>query len=495
MSQITRTYAASMPVSAENLFVWHKNPGAFNRLIPPWMNVQVKERQGGIDPGSTVRLRVSLAGPIATDWVIRHEALQDAPGFADIQQNGPFRNWRHEHRFIADGEHGSRLEDELDYSLPAGVLGEKIAAGRIGDILDRMFDLRHLRTRNDLARHQRARFDGPLKIAVTGSTGLVGRRLIPFLQGGGHEIVRLVRREARSTDEISWNPATGEIEAAKLEGVDAVVHLAGVSIAGGRWTASRKRAIRESRVQGTSTLANALAGLKQPPKVLVSTSAVGFYGDGGEHLLDEDAPMGDGFLAEVCRDWEAAAEPARKAGIRVVHPRFGVVFAGDGGMLPLLAMVFKTGAGGPLGNGEQYMSWIAADDLVGILLESIANDDLIGPINAVAPGVVTNAQFTRAMGKVLHRPTFFKTPAFAMRLVAGELADELILASQRVVPSRLESVDFPFAFGSLEQALHFELGKGKTLPGEGALPILPTGAPPFQKLKPFGMKLHLRSAK
>jgi hypothetical protein len=237
-------------------------------------------------------------------------------GFADIQQDGPFKAWRHEHRFLPDGEEGSVLEDRLSYSLPAGDIGEKVAASRIQDVLDRMFDLRHIRTRNDLIRHQRAGLDRPLKIAVTGSTGLVGRRLIPFLQGGGHEIVRLVRREARGTDEISWDPARGEIDAARLEGVDAVVHLAGVSIAGGRWTENRKRAIRESRIQGTSTLANALAGLKRPPRVLVSTSAVGFYGDGGDRVLDEDARMGDGFLAEVCRDWEAAAEPTRQAGIR-----------------------------------------------------------------------------------------------------------------------------------------------------------------------------------
>lgn len=469
MSQITRTYSSMMPATAEELYAWHKNPGALNRLMPPWMNVKVMENQSGFDPGSKVRLRVSLVGPFATDMVLRHEELQNVSGFADIQQNGPFKTWRHEHRFIADGEHGARLEDDLAYSLPAGILGRKLAAGRIGDMFDNMFDLRHLRTRNDLVRHQRADL-APLKIAVSGATGLVGRRLIPFLQGGGHEIVRLVRREARSTDEISWNPATGEIESEKLEGMDAVVHLAGVSIAGGRWTEGRKRAIRESRTQGTSTLAKALAGLKIPPKVFVSTSAVGFYGDRGDNLIDEDVPMGNGFLAEVCREWEAAAEPARLAGVRVVHPRFGVVLAGDGGMQPLLAMVFKAGVGGPLGSGEQHMSWIAADDLVGILLECIANVDLSGPVNAVAPGMVTNAQFARAMGTVLHRPSIFKTPAFAMRLVAGELADELILASQRAVPSRLESVGFPFAFRSLEMALRFELGKGEVMAGEGALP-------------------------
>jgi uncharacterized protein (TIGR01777 family) len=462
-----------MPVSADDLLEWHRSPGALNRLMPPWMKVQVKERAGSIEPGSQVRLRVPLAGPIGTDWVIRHDTLQDVRGFADIQQDGPFRTWCHEHRFLADGDQASTLEDRLSYSLPAGMVGEKVAGGRIQDVLDRMFDLRHIRTRNDLIRHQRAGLDEPLRIAITGSTGLVGRRLIPFLQGGGHEIVRLVRREARDADEISWDPARGEIDAAKLEGVDAVVHLAGVSIAGGRWTERRKRAIRESRVQGTSTLANALAGLKRPPRVFVSTSAVGFYGDGGSRVLDEAAPMGDGFLAEVCRDWEAAAEPARQAGIRVVHPRFGVVFAGDGGMLSLLAMVFKAGAGGPLGNGEQFMSWIAADDLVGILLESIANEELSGPVNAVSPGVVTNTKFARAMGKVLHRPTFLKTPAFAMRLAAGQLADELILASQRVVPARLDAVGFPFAFPSLEQTLRFEFGKGHVHPGESALPIEP----------------------
>ena len=459
-NETTKTYSSTIPAPVDELLAWHRNPGALNRLMPPWIKVEIKETDGSIEPGSKVRLRVPLAGPVGTDWLIRHESLDDGSGFADIQQDGPFTSWRHDHRFLPDTERTSVLEDRLAYGLPAGPAGEAVAGGRISDMLDRMFAMRHLRTRNDLLRHRHAGLERPLRVAIAGSTGLVGQRLVPFLQGGGHEVFSLVRREARAANEISWDPAKGRIEAPKLEGMDAVVNLAGVSIAGGLWTEKRRAAIRNSRVQGTHLLATTMAGLSQPPRVFVATSAVGAYGSRGDETLTEESALGTGFLADVCREWEAAADPARDAGIRVVHPRFGVVFAGDGGMLPLLSLLFKTGLGGPLGDGRQYMSWIAADDLVGILLESIANDSLEGPVNAVSSQLTTNAEFTRAMGKVLKRPTFLRAPASVMRLVAGDLANDLILTSQRVVPERLDQAGFRFAFPTLESTLRFELGKG-----------------------------------
>ena len=298
-----------------------------------------------------------------------------------------------------------------------------------------------------------------LRVAVTGASGLVGRHLVASLRADGHQVLALVRRPVRAADEIEWRPERGEIDAARLEGVDAVVHLAGASIAGGRWTKARKRAIRESRVQGTALLAETLANLRQPPRVLVSTSAVGFYGDGGETWLTEESPQGAGFLAEVCRKWEAAAEPAARAGIRVVHPRFGVVLAGEGGMLPLLARVFRLGLGGPAGDGRQYMSWIALGDLLDVLFESIRDDGLSGPVNAVAPEPVTNREFSKTLGNVLHRPAFMPAPAPMLRLALGGLADELLLASERVRPARLEAAGFRFAFPTIESALRHELDR------------------------------------
>jgi uncharacterized protein (TIGR01777 family) len=453
MTPITRVSRTDIPASPDELMAWHASPAAFERLTPPWQKVEVVETQGSIRPGDRKTIRVPLAGPLGVTWSLEHRALAGVAGFADVQTAGPFRTWRHEHRFLPHPD-GSTLEDRITWELPRSTA---IAAGRIERELDRLFTLRHDRTRTDLARLAAA--ERPLRIAITGSTGLVGRRLTAFLRAGGHEVLRLVRGRADGADEIHWDPMAGEIDAAKLEGLDAVVHLAGASIAGGLWTRKRKAAIRDSRVLGTHLLATTLAELKQPPAVLVSTSAVGYYGSRGDTVLTEAAGPGEGFLSGVVEEWEAAATPAARAGIRVVHPRFGLVLAGEGGLLPLISLPFRMGAGGPLGSGRQYMSWIALDDLVGVIFEAIVNPALSGPVNAVAPNPVTNAEFTRTLASVLHRPAIFKVPAPAMKLVAGQLAEELILVSQRVIPSRLEETGFTFALPTLEQALQYELGR------------------------------------
>jgi uncharacterized protein (TIGR01777 family) len=459
MSTITRVYRTDIPVTPDELMAWHASPGAFDRLTPPWKRVEVIEARGTIAPGDRKRLRIPLAGPVGFSWDITHAAPHGHVGFVDLQQRGPFRSWRHEHRFLPDGNGGAVLEDRLTWELPLGGVGASLAGGRVERELDRLFALRHERTRNDVIRHANAGPARPLRVAVTGSTGLVGRRLVAFLRAGGHEVIRLVRGTASGADEVFWDPNGGRIDADALERLDAVVHLAGASIAGGLWTRRRKAAIRDSRVNGTHLLAKTLAELRQPPAVLVSTSAVGYYGSRGDERLDETSAPGDGFLAEVVRAWEDAAIPAARAGIRVVHPRFGVVLAGEGGMLPLISLPFRFGAGGPLGNGKQYFSWIALDDLVGVLHEAIVNDALEGPVNAVAPEMVTNAEFTKTLARVLNRPAFFRVPAAAMKLVAGQLAEEVILVSQRVMPMRLDEVGFQFAFPTLEQALRHELGR------------------------------------
>ncbi len=294
---------------------------------------------------------------------------------------------------------------------------------------------------------------GPLRVVVTGASGLVGSRLVKRLESRGDTVYRLVRSEPKAETEIHWSPSGGTIDRAALEGMDAVVHLAGASIAGGLWTDKRKRLIRSSRVEGTALLSQALASLETPPKVLVSTSAVGYYGDAGDAVLTESSPSGDDFLAEVVRAWEAAAQPAAKAGIRVVHPRFGLVLDGEGGILPLMSIPFKLGAGGKIGGGDQYMSWIMLDDLIDVLLESIDNEALSGPINAVAPNPVTNAEFTKAMGRALHRPTFMAVPGFAAKAVGGELVESLILVSQRVVPEVLGDTGFRYRYPTIDTAL------------------------------------------
>lgn len=300
-----------------------------------------------------------------------------------------------------------------------------------------------------------------MKILISGSTGLVGTSLIPLLTTGGHEAVPLVRSKSAmaATAAVAWNPDANQIDAAGIEGFDAVVHLAGENIAGGRWTAARKARILDSRVKGTRLLCEALARTARPPKTLVCASAIGFYGNRGDETLTEDSPSGNGFLAKVCREWEAAAEPARNAGIRVVHLRFGVILTPAGGALAKMLLPFKLGAGGVIGNGRQYMSWITIDDTVGAVLHALATPGLNGPVNAVAPHPVTNREFTRTLGKVLSRPTIFPMPAFAARLAFGEMADELLLASTRVVPGRLMATGYNFRHERLEGGLRHVLGR------------------------------------
>jgi len=299
-----------------------------------------------------------------------------------------------------------------------------------------------------------------MRVAITGSTGLVGSVVVTSLSAAGHEVVRLVRRApAPGEKAVRWDPEKGEVDAAGLEGLDDVVHLAGENIASGRWNAARKAAIRASRVNGTRLLCDALAGLARPPKTLVCASAIGYYGDRGADVLTEESPPGAGFLPDVCREWEAASEPAARKGIRVVVLRIGVVLSPKGGALSRMLPPFRAGLGGVIGNGSQYVSWVALDDLVGIVLHALRSGELRGPVNAVAPVPVTNRELTEALGKVLSRPTLFPVPAFALRLAVGEMADALLLASARVVPRRLEETGYPFRFPELGGALRHLLGK------------------------------------
>jgi uncharacterized protein (TIGR01777 family) len=456
MKTTTLEYESQIPTTTDDLFAWHARPGAFERLTPDWAHTRVIESSGSIYPGDWKKLRVAL-GPTHFDWDIEHERLEGV-GFRDVQRRGPFKSWKHDHHFRASGPGESLLEDRIDYALPFGAIGALVADSRTRRTLDNLFWFRHTRTRNDLARHHRSMASAPLRIAVTGSTGLVGSQLVAFLRTGGHTVLPIVRTRTGALDEIHWNPQAKDIDATRLEGVDAVIHLAGTSIADGRWTQAQKHRIEESRVRGTSLIAETLAKLSRPPNVLVSASAVGFYGDRGEAIITEDTPAGVGFLSDVCAAWETAADPARDAGIRVVHPRLGIVLAGRGGMLSKLLPLFRFGGGGRLSDGSQYMSWIALDDLLGILLESVTNEQLSGPVNAVSPNPVTNREFTAILARVLHRPALFPAPAPFLRVVLGQMADELLLTSQRAVPECLEEVGFRFFFPTVEEALRFELG-------------------------------------
>ena len=300
---------------------------------------------------------------------------------------------------------------------------------------------------------------GSMSVAVTGSRGLVGSALVPFLTTEGHRVLRLVREAAGGPDAVRWDPASGIQDPARLARVDAVVHLAGENIAARRWTEAQKDAIRRSRVEGTRRFCEALAELPQPPRVLVAASAIGVYGDRGEEMLTEESAPGAGFLAEVCREWEAATEPAQRAGIRAVHLRFGMILSPRGGALGKMLTPFLLGAGGRMGSGRQYVSWVAIDDAIGAVLHALATGDLRGPVNVVAPTPVTNAEFARTLGRVIRRPALMPLPAFAARLAFGEMADALLLASARVVPAKLQASGYAFRFPDLEAALRHLLGR------------------------------------
>jgi uncharacterized protein (TIGR01777 family) len=291
-----------------------------------------------------------------------------------------------------------------------------------------------------------------LTIAISGSSGLIGSALVSALASDGHRVRRIVRHAARDASEITWDQSSGAIDVAALRGVDAVVNLAGESL-DQRWSDDVKRRIRASRVDGTRALATALATLDPKPRVLVSGSAIGIYGDRGDEVLDESSTLGDGFLADVCREWEGATRPAEDAGIRVVHSRTGVVLAKDGGALTRMITPFRFGVGGKLGSGKQWMSWIALSDMVAALRFAIATDRLRGPANLVAPNPVRNADLADALGRELHRPSIVPVPKIALELVLGEMADAAVLASQRVVPTALSAAGFAFALPTLEQAL------------------------------------------
>ncbi len=296
----------------------------------------------------------------------------------------------------------------------------------------------------------------PKSIAITGATGLIGTALRGALEDQGHTVLQLTRRPTDSAHQIYWSPRGNEIDAARLEGIDAVVHLAGENLFG-RWTDDKKEAILQSRAQGTDLLARTLARLNDPPAVFVSASAVGYYGNTGHAVVDEESPPGQTFLAEVCRQWEQACQPAIDAGIRTTNPRLGVVLSRDGGALKLMLTPFRLGLGAHVGDGRQFMSWIALTDVVRGLQFLLDNDQLDGPVNLTSPNPVSNAELTETLGQVLHRPTILGLPGALVRLGAGQMGEEMLLHGQRAVPARLQKNGFEFAFPKLEAALRHEL--------------------------------------
>lgn len=447
-----------LPQPVREVFDWHDRPGALGRLLPPWDETEIVETHGTIRNGDGVTLRIRM-GLLPVRWVSRHHGFVDGARFCDTQVQGPFARWEHEHRFEPLPDGGSRLVDEIQYRLPGGVLGRLFGGRFVRRKLQRVFRYRAGALQRDLDLHQRYAGLPRKRVAVTGSSGLVGTALCSLLESGGHTVLRVGRvGSRRSGAEIIWDPAKGLADPGELEGLDAVIHLAGESIAEGRWTARKMERIRDSRIEGTRRLAEDLARLERPPAAFLTASAIGYYGDRGDEVLTETSTRGNGFLAEVVRGWESSAAPALEAGIRVAHARFGVVLSPRGGALRKMLPPFRMGAGGPVGSGRQYLSWVSLDDAVGALYHLLMDKEARGPFNVTSPRPATNREFARTLGGVLRRPALAPLPGFAARALFGRMADELLLSSARVIPERLLSSGYRFRDESMTTALSWMLG-------------------------------------
>ncbi len=447
-----------MPVPAEELYAYHARPGAFERLSPPWQKLRVVEQSGGMLDGGRLTFEFHI-GPVKRRWTAEMTGHIDGRQFVDRQVEGPFAHWEHTHRFVPVDERSSELLDHVEFSLPAGQVTDIVGEPAVDRFLRKLFLFRHERTRADLERHAIWSERPRLTVAIAGSSGLIGSQLSVYLTTAGHKVMRLVRRPAAAADEVRWDPAAGELDHEVLTGVDAVVNLAGENLAG-IWTAGKRLAILASRVQSTGTIARTLADLGDDgPRTFVSASAVGAYGSRGGEALTEESPRGDDFLADVCAAWEGAAGPAADAGVRVVHPRNGLVLTPQGGALAPLLPLFKAGLGGHIGDGRQWWSWIALDDAVGALEWARHDAELSGPVDLTSPDPVTNREFTDTLARVLRRPAVFAAPKAIVEPVLGDMARQMLLASQRALPLRLKERGFGFDYPVLEDALRFMLGR------------------------------------
>jgi uncharacterized protein (TIGR01777 family) len=442
---------------ASDVYRWHLHDGAFERLSPPWETVTLEDGGQGVSNGSR-RIVATKLGPFTSRWIMRHTDVIPDQQFVDQMDQGPFRAWHHMHRFVSIDQATSILEDHIRFRLPLGWLGNVVAGDYVGSQLERLFRYRHRVTVEDLAAHRQTRERGSMNILMTGSTGMIGAALAAFLKTGGHSVTGL-RRGSGSSGSLTWDPSTGLVDTSAISHADAIVHLAGENIGAGRWTESRKRLIRDSRIAPTRALCEKLTQMSSPPRTLIVASAIGFYGDRGDQWLDESSGPGSGFLADLVRDWEAATEPAVSRGIRVVNLRFGIILTPKGGALQRLLLPFRMFVGGVIGTGDQYWSWVGIDDVIGAIHHALVDASIHGPVNVVAPNPVTNREFTQILARVLTRPALLPLPAFAARLAIGEMADELLLSSARIRPTKLQATGYSFRNPELEDALRHMLAR------------------------------------
>lgn len=443
---LTRSTVVSTP--RPEVFAWYQRPGAIVRLTPPWMPVRIKREATDLGAGTAV-----LGFPLGLNWTARHSGAVPPAQFVDELDSAPLRwavRWRHTHGFEPVAPNHTEVIDSIDTNVPSFLLRS-------------MLDYRHRQLTDDLAALDRAVEGGmrPMTVAMTGSHGTIGTALSALLSTSGHRVIRLVRGQPHGPDERQWDVEAPDAEL--LRGVDAVVHLAGASIAG-RFSPAHRRAIRDSRIGPTTELARLAAKTPDGPEVFVSASAIGYYGpDRGDEPLFEKTGRGEGFLASLVEDWESATQPAAQGGLRVVNVRTGLVQTPAGGVLQLQYPLFAAGLGGPLSDGHQWQSWIGIDDLADIYHRCLYDSRVTGPVNATAPAPVRNREYSATLARVLHRPMLLRVPALGPRLILGqEGTTELALASQRVLPRQLADLGHTFRHPELEPALRHLLGRTAT---------------------------------
>lgn len=455
-------FSTELPVGAELAYAWHEHDSAFNRLSPPWDQARMLSTEG-IHEGA--RAQIELKTPLGrVGWLAEHFDVQQGVCFTDRQLRGPFAFWQHTHAFETSVGSQSSLHDTITYELPLSPLSDFFVGRFVRSKLSAMFRYRHQTLKNDLGFWNSFSEKQVKRILLTGSNGLIGRELAAFLRQGGYEVIGLSRRSDDAKTQVRWdlNDSRPTECSALLDGrpLDAVIHLAGEGIAEGRWTDAQKEKLRTSRVEATHNL---IAGLKQlnlSPSVFISASGIGIYGDPGDDVLSESAAAGRGFLSQLATEWEGAASTANEVfGSRVVCLRMGSVLTPKGGALAKMLVPFRLGAGGPLGHGRQWMSWVALDDVLYAIAHTLETASVRGAVNLVSPHQVRNKEFSQTLARVLNRPCLFPVPAFVLRGMFGGMADELLLGSQRAVPQALLDAGFQFRHANLESSLRHMLGR------------------------------------
>ena len=446
--KISFTKTTTIRASRHKVFFWHAQKGTLTRLLPPWRKVTVLTRIGGIEDGAELIMKVYFWRIFYWTMTFQYVDFKRNEQFAVKQLEGPFKFWEYIHRFT-DAEHDyTEARDEISYILSWKT---KPFASQIRREVERGFRFRHHVMKHEVEYLSQFSYN-PLKIAVVGGTGFLGSRLCNFLQSAGHKVSVITRKKCGACNSILWNPENEILDREHLEGFDVVVNFAGESLVSSRWGREKMRKIYTSRVDTTRFLAETLLELKNPPKVFISASACGFYGSSQDVKTEEDG-SGTDFLADVSRSWEQAAKIVENRGIRLVTPRIGVVLWPSGGILKSMHLQFLLGLGCTFGKGDNWMSWIAMDDLVTLLHYCMVTDSISGPVNAVAPNPVTQLEFDEIYAKVLHRPCLLKVPRFIARFILGKMADHLLFSSQRVLPKKMEATNFKFFYPRLQDAL------------------------------------------